>query len=42
VKSDLSPGKFTSTRSKAEMLRAEGIEMENGRIREKHRLALGK
>ncbi len=42
VKNDLSPGKFTSTRSKAEMLRAEGIEMENGRIREKHRLARGK
>lgn len=42
VKNDLSPGKFTSTRSKAEMLKAEGIEMVDGHIREKHRLAQGK
>lgn len=42
VKNDLSPGKFTSTRSKVEMLEAEGIGIEGGRIREKHRLAQGK
>jgi O-6-methylguanine DNA methyltransferase len=42
VKNDLSPGKFSSMQSKVEMLKAEGIEIEKGRIREKHRLAQGK
>ncbi len=42
VKNDLSLGKFSSTQSKAEMLRAEGVKMEKGRIRERHRLARGK
>lgn len=41
VKNDLSPGRFSSTESKEEMLRAEGIEIEGGRIREKHRLVQG-
>lgn len=42
VKNDLSPGKFSSTQSKAGMLEAEGVTMENGRIKAKHRLAQGK
>lgn len=42
VKNDLSPGRFSSTESKEEMLRAEGVEIEGGRIREKHRLVQGK
>ncbi len=42
VKNDLSPGGFSSTRSKAEMLREEGVEFEGDRVREKHRLARGK
>ena len=42
VKNDLSPGKFSSTQSKVGMLKAEGIEVEKGRIRERHRLAQGK
>jgi O-6-methylguanine DNA methyltransferase len=42
VKNDLSPGKFSSTQSKTEMLKAEGIGMEKGRIRERHRLVQGK
>jgi len=41
VKNDLSPGRFSSHESKVEMLKAEGVEMKGGRIREKHRLAQG-
>jgi O-6-methylguanine DNA methyltransferase len=41
VRNDLSPGKFSSTKNKAEMLMAEGVEMEGGRIKEKHRLVQG-
>lgn len=41
VKNDLSPGRFSSPKSKVEMLKAEGVEMKGGRIREKHRLAQG-
>jgi O-6-methylguanine DNA methyltransferase len=41
VKNDLSPGRFSSSESKVEMLKAEGIGMDGGRIREKHRLAQG-
>lgn len=41
VKNDLSPGRFSSKESKAEMLKAEGIGFEGGRIRERHRLVRG-
>lgn len=39
VRNDLSPGGFSSTRSKVEMLIEEGVGVEGGRIRERHRLA---